>query len=104
MVLQSFPGGSEIKNLPANAGEAGDAVSIPSLRSPGGGHGNPLQYPCLKNPMDKEAWQATTHGITRTGHNLATKSTNQPHVITVGKKITLLQKTGNASSLTPCVL
>ena len=48
-----------VKNLPANAGDRG---SIPgSVRSPGGGHGIPLQYSCLENPMDREAWQATVH-------------------------------------------
>ena len=50
-----------VKNPPANAGEAG---SIPgSGRSPGEGNGNPLQYSCLENPMDRGAWQATVHGI-----------------------------------------
>ena len=49
-----------VKNLPANAGVSKDAVSVPgSGRSPGGGHGNLLQYSCLENPMDKGAWQAT---------------------------------------------
>ena len=49
-----------VKNLPANAGDVKDAGSIPVLgRSPGGGHGNPLQYSCLKNPMERGAWQAT---------------------------------------------
>ena len=44
-----------VKTLPANAGDPGDAGSIPGLgRSPGGGHGNPLQHPCLENPMDRE--------------------------------------------------
>ena len=48
------------KNLPANAGAPG---SIPgSGRSPGGGHGNPIQYSCLENPMDREAYQATVYG------------------------------------------
>ena len=52
-----------VKNPPANAGNAGDVDSIPGLgRSPGGGNGNPLQYSCLKNPMDREAWWATVHG------------------------------------------
>ena len=37
------------------------------------GNGNPLQYSCLENPMDREAWQATVHGVARVGHNLATK-------------------------------
>ena len=48
------------KGSACNAGDTGDAGSIPgSERSPGGGNGNPLQYVCLKNPMDREAWQAT---------------------------------------------
>ena len=55
-----------IKNPPANAGDTGDTGSIPgSGRSPGGGHGNPLQYSCLKNPMDKGSWQSTVHWITK---------------------------------------
>ena len=56
-------GGSVVKNLPANAGDVG---SIPGLgRSPGGEHGNPLQYFCLKNSMDRGAWWATVHGVTK---------------------------------------
>ena len=52
-----FPGGSVAKNLPVNAG---DASLIPGLvRSPGEGNGNPLQYSCLGNPMDRGVWQAT---------------------------------------------
>ena len=48
---------------PANAGDARDEGSVPALgRSPGGGNGNPLQYSCLKNPMDRGTWQATVHG------------------------------------------
>ena len=48
------------KNLPANAGDVRDASSTPvSERSPGEGHGNPLQYSCLENPLDKGAWPAT---------------------------------------------
>ena len=54
------------KNLPANAGDLREAGSIPrSRRSPGGGHSNPLQYACLENPMDKGAWQAIVHGVTK---------------------------------------
>ena len=53
-----------VKNPPANAGDIGDPGSIPELgRSPGGGHGNPLQYSCLESPMDRGAWWATVHGI-----------------------------------------
>ena len=50
-----------LKNLPTNARDTG---SIPGLgRFPGGGHGNPLKYTCLENPMDRGAWQATVHGV-----------------------------------------
>ena len=56
-----------VKNLPANAGDIRDAVSIPGLgRSPGGKYGNPLQYSCLENPMDGGAWQSTVHRVTKT--------------------------------------
>ena len=52
-----------IKNLPVNSG---DMDLIPGLgRSPGEGNGNPLQYSCLENPMDREAWQAIVHGVTK---------------------------------------
>ena len=51
-----------VKNLSENAGDLRDTGLIPgSGRSPGGGHGNPLQYSRLENPMDREAWQATIH-------------------------------------------
>ena len=61
-----FPGGSVVKNPPAHAGDAGDSVSISgSGRSPGGGNGNPLQYSCLENPIDKGAWWVTVHGVTK---------------------------------------
>ena len=56
-----FSDGSVVRNLPANARDAG---SIPeSGRSPGGVNGNPLQSSCLENPMDRGAWQATTHEV-----------------------------------------
>ena len=55
-----------VKNPPANAGDVRDSGSIPgSGRSPGGGHGNPLQHSCLKNPMDREAWRATVYKVTQ---------------------------------------
>ena len=58
-----FPGDLAIKNLPVNAGDTG---SIPGLeRSPGEGNGNPLQYSCLWNLMDREAWQATVHVVAK---------------------------------------
>ena len=56
---EGFPGGSVVKNVPASAGDAG---SIPGLeRTPGGWHGNPLQYSCLENLMDRGAWRAIVH-------------------------------------------
>ena len=58
-----FPGGSMVKNPPANTG---DADSIPgSGRFPGEGNGNPLQYSCLKNPMERGAWWTTVHGVAK---------------------------------------
>ena len=58
-----FLGGSVLKYPPANAGDMG---SIPEFgRSAGGGNGNPLQYSCLENPMDRGAWQATVQGVTK---------------------------------------
>ena len=60
----NFPSGAVVKNLPANAGDARDAVLTSELeRSPREGNGNSLQYPCLENPMDGEAWQATVHEV-----------------------------------------
>ena len=57
-----------------SACSAGDPGSIPRLgRSPGEGNGNPLWYSCLENPMDRGAWRATVHGVTRVGHDLASK-------------------------------
>ena len=58
-----FPGSSAGKESACNAGYLG---SIPGLgRSPGGGHGNPLQYSCLENPMDRGAWWPIVHGVTK---------------------------------------
>ena len=55
-----------VKNLPVDAGDSIDAGSVPGLqRFPGGGHGNPLQYSCLENPMDRGAWWATVHRVAK---------------------------------------
>ena len=55
-----------VKNPPTNAGDIRDMGLIPGLgRSPRGGHGNPLQYSCLENPMDRGAWRAMVHGVTK---------------------------------------
>ena len=59
----AYIGGSEVKNPPTNAGDTG---SIPgSGRSPGEGNGNPLQCSCLENPMDRGAWRAIVHDVTK---------------------------------------
>ena len=61
-----------VKNLPPNAGDIRDVGSIPGLgRSPGGGHGNPLQYSCLQNSMDSGARQATVNGVTKSQTQLS---------------------------------
>ena len=55
-----------VRNLPANAGDIRDkGLILGSGRSPGGGHGNPLQYSCLENPMGRGAWQSTVHRVTK---------------------------------------
>ena len=65
-----------VKNPPAKAGELRDAGLIPgSERSPGGEHGNPLQYSCLENPMDRGAWWATVHGVAKAKRWLSTAHT-----------------------------
>ena len=62
-VAEGFPGGSVVKNPPANAGDAG---LIPGLgRFPGEGNRSLLQCSCLRNPLDRGAWQATIHGFTK---------------------------------------
>ena len=64
-----FPGGSDGNESACNAGDLG---SIPGLgRSPGEGNGNPLQYSSLENSMDRGAWQATVHGVTKSGTQLS---------------------------------
>ena len=63
MVDKGFPGGSDSKESACNVG---DLCSIPGWGgSPGGGHGNPLQPSCPENPMDRGAWRATVHGVTK---------------------------------------
>ena len=74
-MYMGFPGGSVVKNLPPNVG---DASSIPGLeRSPGEENGKPLQDSYLRNPMGRGTWWAINHGVTRVGHNLVTKQSQQ---------------------------
>ena len=65
--LKGFPGGAVVKNLPTtNARDPGNSGSIPGLgRSPGVGNGNPLQYSCLEDSVDRGVWWATVHGVTK---------------------------------------
>ena len=68
----SYQHGTVIKNLPANAGDTGEVGLIPgSGRSPEEGNGNPLQYSCLENPMDRRAWQATVPRVTKSRTGLS---------------------------------
>ena len=61
-----------VKNSPTNQVDVRDTGSIPGLeRSPGGGHGNPLQYSCLENPKDRGAWRATVHGVAKSWAQLS---------------------------------
>ena len=107
-----LPSGSMVKNLPANAGDtssipgsrrcpeegnrlphssvskesacnAGDLGLIPQLgRPPGEGNGNPLQYSCLENPMDRGAWRATVHGVTKSWTRLSVHTHTHTHTHT----------------------
>ena len=69
-----FPGNSVVKNPPASAGDTGLITGLG--RSPGGGNGNPLQYFCLENPMDRGAWRATAHGVAKESDTTEQLSTN----------------------------
>ena len=81
-LAEDFPGGPEkvalvVKNPPINAGDLRDTDSFPeSGRSPGVGHGNPLQYSCLENPMDRGAWWATAHRAAKSRTQLKQLSTH----------------------------
>ena len=61
-----FPGGAVVKNPPVNAGDVGHVGLMPGWgRSPEGGHGNPLQYSYLKNPMDRRVFRTIVHGVAK---------------------------------------
>ena len=89
-----FPGGSVVKNLPVDAGDAG---SIPgSGRSPGGGHGNQIQYSCMENSKDRGEWQATIHRVAKSrkppGDLTATIINYSQHVVHYIPKTSLFCK------------
>ena len=101
--VEGFPGGSSGKESACNAG---DTISIPgSGRSPGKGHGNPLQYSCLENPMDRGTWRATVHGFAKSWTQLKQHSTHTlfccSQIIftkqTAGSSVLLKSKTSDAS-------
>ena len=74
---QGFPSGASVKNPPANAGDVRDVGSIHgSKRSPGGGHGNPLQCSCLENPRDRGAWWAAVYGVAQSRTQLKRRSSS----------------------------
>ena len=80
--LRELPGELSGKESICSAGDAGDTCSVPGLgRFPGGGHGNPVQYSCLGNSMDRGAWQATEHGVTNSLTQLKQLSTHHTYLI-----------------------
>ena len=80
-----------VKNLLAKAGDIRDMASVPgSGRSPGGGHGNPLQYPCLENPMDRGAWLATVRGVTESQTHLKRLSMHGWRQLTTNKGLEIV--------------
>ena len=82
-IIRSIPGGSVVNNPPANAGDTRDLGSIPgSGRFPGVGHGNPLQYSCLENSIDRGAWQATVHRAEKSWTQLSGWA--HTHILTQG--------------------
>ena len=88
-----------VKNPPANAGDIRDTGSIPRWgRSPEGGHGNPLWYFCLENPMDRGAWQVTVRGVSKR----YTETTY--HTCTLGIQAALIQAEGDARGYSYVVL
>ena len=84
-LIQAWDMAQLVKNLPANAGDARDTCSIPeSGRSPGECNGNPLQYSCLENSMDRGTWQATVHaGVTKSQTWLGTHTHTHTHTHTL---------------------
>ena len=76
--FMGFPNGSAVKNPPANAGDVGLISGLG--RSPGGEHGNPVQYSCLGNPTGRGAWQAAVRGVAKSQTGLSTHTHTHTHV------------------------
>ena len=87
-----------VKNLSANAGNIRDTGSVPGLgRSPGGGHGNPLQYPSLENPTDRGAWRATVHRVAESDtteatvrHYMSNRQPTRTYCLAQGTRLNIL--------------
>ena len=89
-LLWGFLGGSVVKNPPANAENTDDMGLIPGLeRSPGVGNGNLFQYSCLENFMDRRAWCATVHGVTKSQTWLSTHTIHCPFIIALLYKVSV---------------
>ena len=85
-----FPDGSVGKESTCNIGDGG---SIPGLgRSPGGGHGNPLQYSCLENPMDRRAWRATVHRVAESDTTKATEHSRRRSLLLMAQRPKYLKR------------
>ena len=94
--FMGFPGGSVVKDMPANAGDSGSILG--SERSPGEGNGNPRQYSCLENPMDRGSWWATVHGVTKVGQDWATSThTHTGYKISTQKSVAFLYSNNQRS-------
>ena len=77
VIKKQIPDGAVVKSSPANTGDPRDACLNPELgRSPGVGKGNPLQYSCLENSMDRGAWQATVRVVTKSWTRLSSHTTS----------------------------
>ena len=96
--LNDFPSGTVVKNPLANAGDTRDSGLIPGLeRFPGAENANPLQYSCLENSMDREAWRATVHGVTKSQRQqLRSQLSGQRCYFKAGDTSSITQRLGMA--------
>ena len=86
-IVRASQGALMVKNLPVSAGDIRDAGLPGSGRPPGGGHGTPLQYSCLENPMDRGAWRAAVHRVTQSQTRVKRLSTPARTVMRESSKV-----------------